>query len=276
MAERNLILRPTERRGAAPVFSDLTPNVGRREGTGTPPELPSVPSPPLGGTWTVAAGPAVISGVHLQGHGNLAEVEPDWRPVESRADRTVCQSFDWLAKWQRHIGARRNSRPAIVLGRDDEGHLLFILQLAIERRAGVRRLTWLGSGLCDYNAPLLAEHFSEVVSAARFAQIWRDVVKRLCSEAGFRFDYVDLHKMPEIVGAQTNPFLGIKVSANPSGAYVANLGPDWEEFYALKRSASTRKRERRQLKHLADFGKLRFVEVFDRSDIALTLETLFS
>src|SRR5262249_43176264 len=158
MAERNLILRPTERRGEAPVISDLTPNIGRREGTGTPPELPSVPSPPLGGTWTAAAGPAVISGVPLQVHGNLAEVEHEWRAFESRADRTVFQSFDWLAKWQRHIGARRNTRPAIVLGRDDEGHLLFILQLAIERRAGVRCLTWLGSGPFAHTPPPPSGH----------------------------------------------------------------------------------------------------------------------
>jgi CelD/BcsL family acetyltransferase involved in cellulose biosynthesis len=276
MAERNLTLSRAERRGDAPVSSGLAQRVGLRKGAGTPADLPSMTSPPLGVGWAEPAGPAAGSGVHLQVHGDLAEVEHEWRAFESRADRTVFQSFDWLAKWQRHIGACHNTRPAIVLGRDDEGHLLFILQLAIEARAGVRCLTWLGSDLCDYNAPLLAEHFSDVMSARRFAQIWRDVVKRLRSEARFRFDYVDLQKMPETVGAQGNPFLGIKVRVNPSGAYIANLGSDWDEFYAAKRSSQTRKRERRQLKHLSEFGELRFVEVADRTDIALTLETLIS
>src|SRR5437764_888988 len=187
MAERNLTLSRAARRVDAPVSSGLAPRVGLREGTGTSADLPSVASPPLGGTWAEPPGPVAGSGVHLQVHGNLAEIEHEWRAFESRADRTVFQSFDWLAKWQRHIGARRNTRPVLVLGRDDEGNLLFILQLAIEARAGVRCLTWLGSGLCDYNAPLLAEHFSDVVGAGRFAQIWRDVVKRLRSEARFRF-----------------------------------------------------------------------------------------
>ena len=58
----------------------------------------------------------------------------------------VFQTFDWLAKWQRHIGRRKDTVPAIVLGGDAEGQLLFILQLAIERRGPLRCLSWLGSG----------------------------------------------------------------------------------------------------------------------------------
>ena len=214
--------------------------------------------------------------VDLQFHDDLAEVEQEWKAFETRAERTVFQTFDWLAKWQRHIGARRGTRPAIVLGRDGDGHLLFILQLAIEIRAPVRCLTWLGSELCDYNAPLLAEHFSDTVSADRFVLIWRDIGKRLRSDPRFRFDFIDLQKMPEMIGAQANPFLNIKVRANPSGAYIANLGRDWDAFYAEKRSSSTRKRERRQLKHLAEHGEVRFVDVEDKNDIAQTLDTLIS
>src|SRR5262249_55221244 len=144
---------------------------------------------------------------------------------------------------------------------------LFILQLAIERRGGTRRLTWLGSELCDYNAPLLAPDFARHVSSERFLPLWGSVLKLLQSQARFCFDLVDLQKMPETVGRQRNPFLDLQVQANPSGAYVANLGRDWEAFYAAKRSASTRKRERRQLKHLAEHGEVRFVDVQGREDI---------
>ena len=46
---------------------------------------------------------------------------------------------------------RRASR-SIVTGRDNAGALLFICcRSAIEARGFVRRLTWLGSELCDYN-----------------------------------------------------------------------------------------------------------------------------
>ena len=99
------------------------------------------------------------------------------------------------------------------------------------------------------------------MSAARFYLVWRHTIELLRSQDDFRFDLIDLEKMPECVGEQRNPFLDLHVSAHPSGAYVANLGDDWEALYGAKRSASTRKRERRQLRQLAQHGDVRFVEL---------------
>ena len=118
--------------------------------------------------------------------------------------------------------------------------------------------------------------FPTHLSADRFVALWRDIVRLLRSDPRFAFDFVDLQKMPETIGAQRNPFLDLPVLAHPSGAYVANLDGDWETFYAAKRSSSTRKKERRQLKHLAEFGEVRFVDVQDSQDIERTLETLIS
>jgi CelD/BcsL family acetyltransferase involved in cellulose biosynthesis len=237
-------------------------------------ELPLSISPPLSLAPSRPAEQLSGSGISLRVHRDLNEVRDAWQALELHADRTVFQSFDWLAAWQRHIGARSGTLPAIVLGREADGQLLFILQLAVETRGLTRRLTWLGWQLCDYNAPLLAEHFSDHVSAERFALIWRDVIALLQTNPRLRFDLIDLQKMPEAVGAQRNPFLDLQVFAHPSGAYVANLGQEWEQFYAAKRSSQTRKKERRQLKHLAEFGEVRFVDVQDPDEIAYTLMTL--
>ncbi len=239
------------------------------------PEFPPPVSPPIEGA-AARLSESTWSGISLRVYGDLGEVEREWKAFERRADCTVFQTFDWLAKWQRHIGKRKDTVPAIVLGGNAEGHLLFILQLAIETRGPVRRLTWLGSELCDYNAPLLAEDFSRNLSGERFVALWREIIRLLRTNPRFCFDFVDLQKMPETIGAQRNPFLNLQVLAHPSGAYVANLDRDWEEFYAAKRSSSTRKRERRQLKHLAEFGEIRFVDVQDRRDIERTLDTLIS
>src|SRR5262245_14786846 len=207
-------------------------------------EFPPPASPPIEGA-AARLSEANRAGMSLRVYGDLGEVEREWKAFERRADCTVFQTFDWLAKWQRHIGKRKDTIPAIVLGGNAEGHLLFILQLAIEARAGVRCLTWLGSELCDYNAPLLAKDFSRNLSAERFIELWRDIIALLRSDPRFSFDFVDLQKMPETVGTQRNPFLDLPVLAHPSGAYVANLDGGWEKFYAAKRSSATRKRERR-------------------------------
>ena len=66
-------------------------------------------------------------------HGDLAEVEAEWKAFERQADRTASSRSTGSPAWQQHIGARSGSIPAIVFGRDGDGQLLFILQLAIER-----------------------------------------------------------------------------------------------------------------------------------------------
>lgn len=172
------------------------------------------------------------------------------------------------------MGSRTGTRPAIVVGRDGQGNAMLILPLAVERRRMVRCLTWLGSALCDYNGPLLAPDFSPRIGSD-FAVLWRRATELVRSDAHLRFDFTDLQKMPEAIGAQVNPLLALPVLAHPSGAYVATLSGSWEDFYAAKRSAATRKRERRQLKQLAEQGEIRFVAATEPEAIRTTMSVLF-
>jgi CelD/BcsL family acetyltransferase involved in cellulose biosynthesis len=207
-------------------------------------------------------------------HGELAAVERDWRRFEQYADCTVFQTFDWLSTWQRHIGARDDVRPAIVVGRDGAGDILFILPLATRPLNFARELTWLGSQLCDYNAPLLAPGFSARIGAGRFTEIWRSVLQHIRDESRLRFDLVRLLKMPATVGTQPNPLLDLDVVPNPSGAYATPLGESWDAFYAAKRSASTRGRDRTKRKRLAEFGEIKMVTPESAPDALRTVAVL--
>jgi CelD/BcsL family acetyltransferase involved in cellulose biosynthesis len=275
MSAGNITLRPGEAHhdggpGAADVAHGLRrPHTAREER-----KLPLLVSPPLGGARHATAQAASPSGIELCIHADLDEIAAQWRSFERDADHTVFQSFDWLANWQRHIGTVQGTVPAIVVGREAGEEILFILPLAVETLGPLRRLTWLGSQLCDYNAPLLVDRFSARVSAERFLLVWRDVAGLLRSDPRFRFDLIDLEKMPECVGEQRNPFIDLDIRAHPSRAYAAVLCHDWEAFYAAKRSPATRKRERKQLRQLADHGQICFVDVEGRDDRTRTLTTL--
>jgi CelD/BcsL family acetyltransferase involved in cellulose biosynthesis len=203
-------------------------------------------------------------------HHDLAAVESEWRAFEQIADCTVFQSFDWVSTWQHHVGLQKGVVPAVVMGRDDRGQLLFLFPLAVE----ARRLTWLGTDLCDYNGPLLASDFSRRIDAARFALLWREVLRRLRTQPKLKFDAVDLDKMQAAVGTQPNPFVGLGVMPNPNGAYLTHLADDWETFYASKRSSATRRRDRTKRKRLGEFGEIRFVSPESPDDLAATLATL--
>jgi CelD/BcsL family acetyltransferase involved in cellulose biosynthesis len=222
-----------------------------------------------------AAGVADI-GISLAFFDSLAACAAEWRAFEEDADHTVFQTHGWLSAWMRNIGALGHTTPAIVIGRDAGGRMLFLMPLAIERGSVMRRLVWLGSGLADYNAPLLARDFAAMVGERRFAGLWKRIVAGLMADRRFRHDSICLEKMPGTIGAQRNPFTFLPVALNPSGAHLASLFGDWETYYFEKRSSSTRKNDRVKRKKLGEIGEVRMVDADGDDEARRTLEALFS
>jgi D-aspartate ligase len=222
------------------------------------PDLASQASPPLG----------------LSIHHGLDAVEALWRRFERVADCTPYQTFDWLAAWQRHVGVCDGSRPVIAVAAFADSEPAFLLPLAVEPSYASRRLCWLGQDLNDYNAPLLAKDFSQRVTAECFLSAWRELQARIQREPALRYDWIELEKMPPLVGGQANPFCQLAVVANPSGAHATALGSEWKQFYADKRSSATRRRDRTKRKHLSESGAVEFVTDTAASDVAHTLQVL--
>jgi CelD/BcsL family acetyltransferase involved in cellulose biosynthesis len=209
--------------------------------------------------------------VELSLHHDLTSVEADWRAFEANADCTVFQTFDWLSTWLRNIGVHEGCKPAIVIGRHD-GTILFLLPFALEGRAGLRKVTWLGSYLCNYNGPVLAREFSRRVSPPQFTQLWQDIQSLLRRQLGH--DIVDLEKMPTMIGEQANPFCAMRVTPHVNDAYMTVVGGDWEAYYAAKRSSSSRRTDRKKRKRLADHGETRFVTAGNRGDVVRSVDAL--
>ena len=216
-----------------------------------------------------AVAPASATALAL--HEDLASAERDWRALEENGACTPFQTFAWASAWQRHIGTRNGTRPAIIVARRG-GDLLFVLPLAVEPGRLARRLTFLGQDLCDYNAPLLARDAVWKLTPDAFVALWRESLALIQSRSHLRHDMVVLKKMPRRIGTQPNPMLALDVRLHPSGAYETALGANWEAFYNEKRSSATRRRDRTKLKKLGELGTVVFVE--QPQDLALTLERL--
>jgi CelD/BcsL family acetyltransferase involved in cellulose biosynthesis len=210
----------------------------------------------------------------LRIHSDLCTVEAEWRRFEQAADCTAFQTFDWLAAWQRHIGARQGVRPAIAVGRYGDGDIAFILPLCVVPGRLARRIRWLGQDLCDYNAPLLARDFSERVTLDQFLAAWHELQLQMRCEPLLRFDWIEFEKMPEAVGTQTNPFTSLAVTPNRSNAHRTALGDDWEKFYCAKRSPATRRRDRAKRRNMAQYGDIRFATAAGTADTRRTLDIL--
>jgi CelD/BcsL family acetyltransferase involved in cellulose biosynthesis len=211
-------------------------------------------------------------GITFAVYSRLDDVEAEWRQFEQNADCTAFQTFDWLSLWCEYVGWRSGTEPAIVVGRS-ESRTLFILPLAVNP-GRIRRLSWIGSDLCDYNAPLLAPDFAARITHHQFTAMWSEILTRLQGEPQHRHDLVELTKMAATVGRQPNPFLALPVALNPCNAYVADLFGEWDAFYQAKRSSATRRRDRTKLKRLGELGAIRFVTVEGGVEAKRTIDAL--
>ncbi len=209
--------------------------------------------------------------LELSLHHDLDSIENDWRAFEESADCTVFQTFDWLSAWFRNIGVHEGAKPAVVIGRR-AGAILFLLPLALETNRFVRKITWLGSSLNNYNGPMVASDFSLRVGAPQFVEVWREIQQLLRQQ--LHHDLIDLEKMPKVLGEQANPFCALGVSPHVNDAYLTMLGGDWEAYYVAKRSSATRKTDRKKRNRLADHGETRFITAGDRDGVVRSVDAL--
>jgi CelD/BcsL family acetyltransferase involved in cellulose biosynthesis len=217
---------------------------------------------------------AVAGDIELTVHYELASAEAVWRELQAQNQCTVFQTFEWLSAWQRQVGARTGVTPCIVVARDEQGRPVFVLPLAIQQAGFARELTWFGSDLCDYNAPLLSADSAARLDTAAFMLLWPRIVAELQADPRSRHDLIRLEKMPPMAGASRNPMLALPTSLNPSGSYVAPLGTNWEEFYKEKRSSATRRRDRSKRNHLSESGEVKLVSAESGDDALATLAIL--
>jgi CelD/BcsL family acetyltransferase involved in cellulose biosynthesis len=196
-----------------------------------------------------------------------------WRKFEGYADCTAFQCFDWLHAWQLHVGRRNGTAPAVVFGYAGD-ELFLIFPLGVQRVGAVRELRFLGRGICDYNAPLLHPHFN-MVTDREFQSLWDHICTSLRQQDLTGYDVIVLEKMPQRLGNQANPFIRLGVRPHPAGAYQTTLVDNWDSFYASRRSADTRRRDRTKLRQMSKLGSVEFKTAASRDEIQNLLDTLF-
>lgn len=231
------------------------------------------------------AGPAhratgrVISGpwgakpeVLLSVHADFEALRTAWTSLEREADCTAFQTYAWLSAWFRNIGAREGVEPAIVVGwnAEGEGDALFILPLGLKRGVFGTRLVWLGGSFCDYQAPVLARSFSRQVRRDQFKALWTEIRAALPDH-----DIVELNRLPEMIGGQSNPFLALgNVTAHASNAHMTRLQPTWDAYYGAKRSSGSKKRDKQKRRKLEESGAVELITPESREEIARTVDML--
>ena len=195
--------------------------------------------------------------IELSLHHDLDLIEADWRAFEETADCTVFQTFDWLSTWFRNIGVHEDGKPAVVIGRH-KGTILFLLPFALEGRADLRKITWLGSYSVQLQRACAGARFFAAREHA--PQFVRGLARSpaAAAEASWATDLVDLEKMPATIGEQAQSYsVALGVTPHVNDAYLTTLaGNDWE---AITRRSVRRRRAGptgKKRKRLADARRI--------------------
>lgn len=215
---------------------------------------------------------ALCPDVSIQISLTLEDVEDDWRALEARFPRSVFQSFDWLHAWTNTLGrnARRGIR--IVVGRDPEtGDPRFLLPLAIRRKGAVNVLTWLALGHAGYQSGIYDEHWL----CDRTEASQDSILARVAAEVP-ECDAVHLCDQPDRVGQMANPLLSSGRQLSPNTSYVLDLDKPFDDLYAQKRSASTRRGARKRERKLESEGRVSFERASGRDEIGVYFDEMMN
>jgi CelD/BcsL family acetyltransferase involved in cellulose biosynthesis len=183
--------------------------------------------------------------------GDLADFANIW-PSTDRLGTSRCfvfQCADFLNVWCDTIGQARHTATKFVAIRDDRGSPALLLSLGVERRFGVRILSFLDGGVADYNCPVLFPA-GERLDAAVMKEVWEGLA-RISAD----FDVVVLEKMPEMVQDLKNPLVTQASQQFSNSGYFTTLQSNWVEF---ARRLPYAQDSRRNLRRLSELGKVEF------------------
>lgn len=183
--------------------------------------------------------------------GDLADFADIW-PATDQPGTSRCfvfQCADFLSVWCDTIGRARHTAAKFVAILDDRGNPAALLPLGVERKFGVRVLSFLDGGVADYNCPVLFPAGEQLAGAA-MKEVWASLARMSAD-----FDVVLLEKMPEAVQDLNNPLVTPASQRFSHSGYFTTLQSNWTDFVRRLPYAQD---SRRNLRRLSELGKVEF------------------
>jgi CelD/BcsL family acetyltransferase involved in cellulose biosynthesis len=200
---------------------------------------------------------------------DIGALEEDWLAFQERGAGTVFQAYQWCKLWQEAAGRARGVEPVIITGRDPSGRLLFLLPFSRRRIAGVSVLEWLGGQQMTYGFGLYDQGF------LRRARDWFGSEGWSILDQIGGIDAVSLAEMPASWRGADHPLTAWFSVEGPNSSYVMELGRDFDALYSAKRSAETRRGNRKRDQRLEKEAKATFSLPADRNHAHRLIDEMF-
>jgi CelD/BcsL family acetyltransferase involved in cellulose biosynthesis len=217
---------------------------------------------------TTRAQPAAAI-AQVEVYDDMLRAEPLWRTLEARAGlATPYQRFDFLAPWQREVGARHAVTPVLVVGFDIRGEPVLLCPFGRRSRGPVAVAEFLGGKHANFNMPLWRRDVAGTIGRADLDLILAALPAGL--------DLLALRNQPESWGGIANPFRLLPHQPSPSFGQRGALMADFEALLRTRLNSAARKKLRKKERVLSGHGALSFRRIATAEEACAVLAAFFS
>jgi CelD/BcsL family acetyltransferase involved in cellulose biosynthesis len=217
---------------------------------------------------TAAGSPHGDAFARFEIYRDFAAVETLWRALETDADLTPYQRFDFLRLWHDHIGAKEDIAPLIAVAFDANDEPLCLLPLGKFSRGPFPVARFLAGKHANYNFGLWRRG---VALDRNFVQALLDALSS--AEPGLAA--LELHNQPYAWHGAENPLLAFPHQPSPSVGYRLKLGESGEAVLARQLTSSYRGRIRGKEKKLAKLPGYRYFVASTPEEIQRCMDAFF-
>jgi CelD/BcsL family acetyltransferase involved in cellulose biosynthesis len=198
-----------------------------------------------------------------------AAVEGLWRAFEDEAVCSPYQRFDWVQSYAEARAGDEGFTMRVLLLRDNRGRPLLLLPLAVRRRQGLVLASFTGGKHANFNLPITAPGFADVVGPAELRRMLIEAGRILAADA-----FVFLHQ-PLSWRGEPNPLvaLGGSPGANSGFKFALSSNPDETLTRVLSREA--RRKMRQRTRGMSELGELRFWQARTPQEVDAILNAFF-
>jgi CelD/BcsL family acetyltransferase involved in cellulose biosynthesis len=201
-------------------------------------------------------------------HDSIAAAEGPWRALEGSGSlATPYQGYDFLNRWQAHLGVEAGITPAIVVAYNQAEIPLFLLPLGARRLGGLRVLEFLGGKHANFNMGLWRRDFAASVGAPELRAVLRDLAARA--------DLALLTAQPLTWDGATNPLALLPHQRSANNGFSGALIHDFDALFRARTNSAARKKMKKKERDLAAMGEVRFERAGDARQVHRALDTFF-
>jgi CelD/BcsL family acetyltransferase involved in cellulose biosynthesis len=147
-------------------------------------------------------------------YDDIATAAPDWDAIAAGdALATPFGRRDWIALWQRHIGAPAGFRPLIAVARDEFDEPLFLLPFVMRSGALLTVARYFGGPHSQLNIGLWRRDAAAAVSAEDLKAVFTTIAQRQ------GIDLFVLRNQPALWDGRANPLAQLAHQSSPDDVF---------------------------------------------------------